>query len=82
MTVKLENVEVVDWVEAALRDLEEGPIVIERNGRAVGALVPADMLELLERIEDESYRPAIVETQAEAGEIPWEEVKAESRALP
>ena len=82
MTVKLENVEVADWMEAALLDLDEGPVVIERNGRAVGALVPADMVELLERIEDESYRAAIVEAQAEAGEIPWEEVKAESRALP
>ena len=82
MTVKLENVEVLDWMETALRDLKDGPIVIERNGRAVGALVSADMLELLERLEDESYRSAIAEAQAEAGEIPWEEVKAESRALP
>jgi hypothetical protein len=82
MTVKLENVEVLDWMERALRDLAEGPILIERNGRTVGALVPADMLELLERLEDKSYRSAITEAQAEAGEIPWEEVKAESRVLP
>lgn len=82
MTVKLENVEALGWMETALRDLAEGPVILERDGCAVGALVSADMLELLERIEDESYRSAIGEAQAEAGEIPWEDVKAESRMLP
>jgi len=82
MTVKLENVDTSGWLEQALRELDAGPVFIEREGRTVGVLVKPEMIELLERLEDASYREVVASALAEPGEVPWEDVKAESRALP
>ena len=56
---KAENVETSGWLEQAIRELGEGPVIIEREGQPVGVLVPPDMIELLERLDDVSYRDAI-----------------------
>ena len=82
MTVKLDNIEIAGWLDQALRELGEGPVVIERDGHPIGALIPPDMLELIERLEDASYRGVVASALAEPGEVSWEDVKAESRALP
>lgn len=50
-------------------------IVIERNGKAIGALIPIEDLELLEALEDARDLEA-VEAIRDEGTVPWEEVKA------
>jgi len=58
-------------------------IVLERQGRPVAALVSLEDLDLLEELEDEYLARLADASDAEPGEnIPWEQVKAESRALP
>ena len=58
-------------------------VILERQGRPVAALVPLGDLELLEEMEDEHLAKLADASDAEPGEtIPWEQVRAESRALP
>ncbi len=82
MTIKLENVDSSGWLEQALRELGEGPVFLERDGQTVGVLVTPELSELIERLEDASYREIVASSLAEPGEVAWEEVKAESKALP
>ena len=82
MTVKLDNVGVTDWLEQALRELPDGPVFIEREGQTVGVLIAPEMIELLDRLEDVSYRDIVAEALAEPEEVSWDQVKAESKALP
>ena len=56
--------------------------MVERNEHAKGIPISNDVIEQIERIEDESYRHVISEALVETEEIPWEEVKSESRNLP
>jgi antitoxin Phd len=58
-------------------------VVLERQGKPVAALVSLEDLELLEELEDEALAKLADASEAEPGEdIPWEQVKAESEALP
>ncbi|MBM3474897.1 MAG: type II toxin-antitoxin system Phd/YefM family antitoxin [Armatimonadetes bacterium] len=69
----------------AIRKVQFGGerIVLERQGRPVAALVSLEDLELLEEIEDEYLDRLADAAEAEGGEsIPWEQVRAESEALP
>lgn len=57
-------------------------IRLERHGKVVAAIVPAEDLELLERIEDrldlEEARVALADAKRR-GTIPWQKVKAALR---
>jgi prevent-host-death family protein len=58
-------------------------VVLERQGRPVAALVSIEDLELLEAMEDEALAKLADASDAEPGaDVPWEQVKAESEALP
>ena len=71
-------------VAPALKEVRAGhPIVLERSGRAVAALISMKDLQLLEeyieQIEDRLDREEIAKAKAEGGaDIPWEEVKAKA----
>jgi prevent-host-death family protein len=55
-------------------------VVLVRRGRNVAALVPVEVLDLVEKIEDhadlEEAREALAEAR-EKGTIPWKKLKAD-----
>jgi prevent-host-death family protein len=72
-------------LQDTIREVQFGGerVILERQGRPVAALVALEDLELLEELEDEYLSKLADASEAEPGEdIPWEEVKAESDALP
>jgi PHD/YefM family antitoxin component YafN of YafNO toxin-antitoxin module len=50
-------------------------IRLERNGKAVAAIVTADDLELLERLENKMDLKAVRAALKESGRTPWAEMK-------
>jgi prevent-host-death family protein len=58
-------------------------VLLLRQGKPVAALVPVEDMELLERLEDEGLTKLADKAEADPGDsITWEQVKAESAALP
>jgi hypothetical protein len=75
VTVKLDDAEAL---KDAFTEVENrGFVMVEREGKPVGALVS---LEFLETIEDASWRKEIQDAMADPNEISWEAVKAKSRS--
>jgi len=59
-------------------------VVLQRHGRPVAALVSVEDLRLLEALEDRLDAEEIERVLADPTEewVPWEQVRAESDALP
>ena len=56
--------------------LEGERIILQRNGKAVAALVSIEDLEILEELEDKLDLEAAQEALQEPGTVSWESVKA------
>ncbi len=52
-------------------------IVITRRGKDIAAVVPAEDMDLLEKLEDQMDIEAAEKALKEGGSIPWEKVKAD-----
>ena len=66
-------------VERLAHAAHDGEVIyLTRAGERVAAVVPADLAEELERLEDEHDVRTAEEALAEPGDsVPWEQVKAE-----
>jgi prevent-host-death family protein len=56
--------------------LEGERIILQRNGKAVAALVSIEDLEILEELEDKLDLEAAQEALQEPGTVSWDSVKA------
>lgn len=57
-------------------------VLLNRNGKAVAAIVPLEDLELLRRLEDAADLRAALKARAEVGRkgtVPWKKLKARAR---
>jgi PHD/YefM family antitoxin component YafN of YafNO toxin-antitoxin module len=76
--INLPTTQVSENFEATLDQvvLERERIILQRNGKAVAALVSIEDLEILAELEDELDLEAAQEALQEPGTVSWESVKA------
>jgi PHD/YefM family antitoxin component YafN of YafNO toxin-antitoxin module len=76
--INLPTTQVSENFEATLDQvvLEGERIILQRNGKAVAALVSIEDLEILAKLEDELDLEAAQEALQEPGTVSWESVKA------
>ncbi len=76
--IELPTSQVSENFEATLDQvvLEGERIILQRNGKAVAALVAIKDLEILAELEDELDLEAVQEALQEPGTVSWESVQA------
>ena len=76
--IDLPTTQVRENFEATLNQvaLEGERIILQRNGKAVAALVSIEDLKILAELEDELDLEAAQEALQEPGTVSWESVKA------
>jgi PHD/YefM family antitoxin component YafN of YafNO toxin-antitoxin module len=76
--IDLPTTQVSENFEATLNQvaLEGERIILQRNGKAVAALVSIEDLKILAELEDELDLEAAQEALQEPGTVSWESVKA------
>ncbi len=76
--IDLPTTQISENFEATLNQvaLEGERIILQRNGKAVAALVSIEDLKILAELEDELDLEAAQEALQEPGTVSWESVKA------